>query len=40
MIIDPFKAAKMGTVVVILFGKFSLDITDMPLRTPVLKSKR
>jgi hypothetical protein len=32
MIIDPFNSAKGGTVVVTLLCKYSLDITDMPLR--------
>jgi hypothetical protein len=32
MIIDSVNSAKMGNVVVTLFYKYSLDITDMPLR--------
>ena len=40
MIIDPFTSAKIGIVVVTLFCKYSLDITDMPLRKSVSKSKR
>jgi len=40
MIIDPFNSAKMGTVMVTLFCKYSLEITNMPLRKPILKSKR